>query len=141
MEVTDLLRGTHLTKTHQSATALVDLRVVGDEEPSFPAAEILTLVEAERRDVTEGAGSLPLIGRTMGLAGVFDHCQSVPSGDIVDRVHVTGNSPVVDGKDRFRLRRDRRLDTSGVDEHRVPVDVDEDRNRVVMQDGRRRRGP
>ena len=115
--------------------------VVGDEEAALTAGEVLVLVEAEGGSITEGAHLAALAGCAHRLTGIFDHRQAMAPGDRHDGVHVAGDAPVVHDQNAPRLGCDRRFDRSGIDVHRLPVDINEDGNRVVVQDTRGTAGP
>ena len=75
----------------------------------------------------------------MGLGGILDDRHAVALRDLDQRVHV-GHQPVqVDGHDRLRPGRDRRLDAVGVHAEVVCADVDEHRPGPRLEDRADRR--
>jgi len=71
----------------------------------------------------------------MGLAGIFDDRQIVPSRNVQDRLHVGGHAVDMDGHDRARARCDLLRDALGIEAECVRLDVHEDGDAVVVEDG------
>ncbi len=104
-----------------------------DEQPAFAAAEVLRVVQAEGADVADGPDLAALVLRAVGLAGILDHEELVLLRDGQDRVHVGGQPLDVHGDDGLRARGDGRLELRGIHAVRPRVDVDEDRDGVLVQ--------
>src|SRR5438552_934371 len=65
------------------AGKLRHLLVVGRERAPFAVrAEVFTGIKAEGRALADAAHPLAAITRSVRLAGVFDHCQFVLSGQL-----------------------------------------------------------
>ena len=87
--------------------------VVGRGEAALAGHQVLRGVQAEHRR-PELAGPAAAVRRAEGLRGVLDDREAVALGDRDERVHVGHEAVQVDGHDRLRARRDRRLDEVGV---------------------------
>ncbi len=94
------------------------------------SSQVLARIEAEGAKRPDGPGAAPLVPGAVGLAGVLDHRQAVPGGDLEDRVHVGRLAVQVDGHDRPGAWRDGRFDQSRIDVVRARVDVDPDGRRA-----------
>ncbi len=129
------------------ATALVAQRAeqapflfgMRGHHPAFARRDLLVRIERE-----DGAWSLrsersPLVPRAECLARVVDEREPVPVGDRAQLVELAGVPVDVDGDDRLRPRRHRRLDRRRVDVERARVDVGEYRDAALVHEAVRRR--
>ena len=111
-------------------------RVIGGDRAGLAeGAEVLAGIEAEAAGHTEGAGFAALVEGAVRLAGILDHRQAVPPGDLQDRVHVGRLPEKMDREDGLGPRRDGLLDQVGVHGVGLLVDIDEDRLGPAVGDG------
>ncbi len=103
--------------------------VVRGDEPALRGGHVLGGVQAER-PVAETPRHPAPEGRAVRLAGILDHRQAVPVADRPDHVHVGDQAKQVDRADGTGPRRDRLLDSLGVDQVGVGLDIDEHRRRA-----------
>jgi hypothetical protein len=86
-----------------------------NDHPAFPGGDLLVRVKREHAGVAHGTSSTAAVFRPDGLAGILDHQQPVPLGDIENRCHLCRNSECMDGKDGSRPARDSFFDPLRVD--------------------------
>ncbi len=131
-----LLRHACLAKTPELAGVAVDLLVVGHKDAAFATAHALVLVQAEGRRVAEGPTVAPAELRAMRLAAVLHDLQVVLARHRQQLIEVEAEAVQVDGDNRLRPWGDRLLDLVDIHVDRVEVDIDEDRDGVVVKDAR-----
>jgi len=85
--------------------------------------------------LTEAAA---LVLRTERLAGILDQRKAMLLGDRAQRIELARVAVDVDGDDRLRARRHRRLDGRGVEVERARVDVGEDGHAALVDEAVRR---
>ncbi len=90
------------------------------------AAHDLARREGEERGITERPGGSATIRRAERQRRILDHQQIVAPSDLDDRIELGGKPVHVDGHDRPRPRRNRRLDQVWIEVIGRWVDVDED---------------
>ena len=101
-------------------------RIARHDHPAFARGDRLVGVEAEDRGVgTERADEPAFARRGKRMRSVFHHFQAVTPSDAEDGRHVGGQTAVVHGNDRLRLRRHGALDLVRIDAERRRVDVDQ----------------
>ena len=96
--------------------------------------EILARVEAERASRARRARGEAVAPGPMGLAGILDHGQIVPRGEVGQPAHVDHLPVEMDGKDRPRAAGQRRLHRREIDPVVRLGDVDEDRLQARLHD-------
>ncbi len=111
-------------------------RSVENSPPSPQVGQLLGRHDARAVDVAQAADVAPLVDRAHGVRRVGDHDQVVLAGDGMQRVVVGRQAVQIDRQDGARARRDRLFDSRRIEVEGPRVDVDEDRNGQVMQDGR-----
>ena len=105
---------------------------VGRDDAALAGRDLLVRIEGEHRGGTVGANGRAAIAGAERFAGVLDERQPVPLGERAQRLELTRVAEDVDGDDRLRPRRDRRVDGCGVEVERARVDVCEDRCRPLV---------
>ncbi len=103
------------------------LGVVGHHHAALAiGAQVLAGVEAEAGHVGDAARAPALVFGAVRLAGVLDDHQSMPAGDLQQRIHVGRLAVQADRNDRLGLVGDRRLERRDVHREGLRIDVDED---------------
>ena len=109
--------------------------LVVSSPPSPNAPRFLLGKNEKQPDRAHRSGRLSLVGRADRLRGIFDDRHAAPRRAVVeDRVHVGALPVEMDGDDRARARRDRRVDRGGIDVVGLGIDVDEPRRRARRDD-------
>ena len=122
-----------VAKVAHQVAAFHQVLVVRHEEPPFPAAEVLKVVQAERPRIPHRPAHSALVHRPVRLAGVLDDEEIVFLRDGENGIHIGGTSLNVDGNDRLRA-----FGHGGLDLRRVYCvcprhDVGKHRYRQLMQ--------
>src|SRR5262249_9571017 len=68
--------------------ALGELRLIDEKRSALTGRDVLRLVEAEGREVSQTSCGTQAVHRSERLRGVFDHEEAVASCDRADRVHL-----------------------------------------------------
>ena len=89
--------------------------------------------------MTDAAGLMILVERALRLRTVFHHLQPVPLGNRHQRIEVDALAVQMHRDDRFRARRNRRLDLADIHQEVIVADVDEYRRGTKRANGRDRR--
>ena len=101
----DVLSLGPLAEVAEATAPLGDRIVVGTDRAAVAErAEVLARIEAERRDMAEGAGPRPFPAGPVGLGGVLHDQQAVSSRESLHGVHVACLAVQVDGNDRHGSR-------------------------------------
>ena len=119
----------------QRADARGEFVVAQREHAALARGEILVGVEAEARDVADGA-DLAAVGEPglRRVRSILHETQPVPGARDLERGQIAGVPCVVHGHDGARARRDGRGDGRRVDAQRLGVDVAEDGPRAGADD-------
>lgn len=95
---------------------------------------MLALLEAEAADRAEGTDRPTASARQEGLSAVFNHGDPALVCERHDVFHLTGIPKEMGNDDRFRSRRESRLDGAGGDVARTRIDIREYGNRALVED-------
>ncbi len=95
-------------------------------------------IEADGREIAEHANVLAAVGRAQRVAAILDHIQLVLFGDCGDRGEVKRISQSVREHDRARLGPDGGGESVDIYVGRLDIDIYENRNAAVLDDGRNR---
>src|ERR1700733_412377 len=106
----------------------------------FPQrGHIFYRVEAEAANITERACETTLVLRALRVGAILDNEQVMLACRLKNGVHVTHLAGQMGDEDGLRPGRDAGLDPLGVNVPCLSVDVDEDRDRALAEDGLARR--
>ena len=120
----------------RGTSELRDAIVVGRERSAFAiGAEILRRIKTERRSVAQTPSAPAPITRTMGLAGIFEHAETMAGRDLEDRIHIGHTAVKMNGNDGLRLACDGTLDEFRVEIRRSRVNIHENGTRAAIRDG------
>ena len=90
------------------------LAVGGEDHAAFPGGDDLVPEEAERGDITEGAGGFTMISGAEGFRRILNQVQLVPVADGAQGPHVGGMPIEMNGHDRLGAWGDGAFDRGGV---------------------------
>ena len=110
-----------------------DLIVVGDEDAAFTGMNMLVVVEAVSANIRHRPGHLALVMGSRRLGGVGNHLKTVFSCDRHQSVHIGGVAKDIYRHDRLSVRRDVRLDRSGIQTKGIRLDIRKNRDCIPMQ--------
>ena len=87
-----------LSPVAQDADGTIVLRIVGDDNPSFPISpEILGWIETKTSQIAESSDALTLVLGPVCLRGIFDDDESMAASDVHNRVHICWLAVEVNG--------------------------------------------
>ena len=110
------------------------LGAVEMEHRPVPADQDLHRVERPHPHLPERPDRLPLVEGADARRRILDDLDPLPVAKVHDRVHLAGNSPVVEQQQRLRLRRNHFLDILRAGVQRPRVHVAEHQLRAVGAD-------
>ena len=110
------------------------------DHPALARRHLLVRIEREDGRGAMRAESRAAVVGSERLARILDQRETVPRGELAQRVELARIAEDVDRDDRLRPLRDRRLHGRGIEVQRRRVDVREDRRRALVDEAVRRRG-
>ncbi len=121
-----------VTKTLRNRLEFV---AVGEDGTAFAHGDVVSRVEAQRRDVAEGAHHLAAVGAAQGVAAVLHQPELVFLAQVGHHVQIERVAQAVCQHDGFGLGADGGLDLAGVDVVRQAVHVDKYWDGAKLNDG------
>lgn len=123
-----------MTEVAQVRHPLEQFRIGSDHCPTLDGVEQLGGVKAASRDVPVFEDRLPVDLDAKGMRPVIDDLKSMPVGNLLNGLHLTGNPIDVGGKDSGGLWRDGRFDLGRIEGKSVRQNVHKDRRAPFPHD-------
>ena len=109
--------------------------VITDDRSTFSDRNILGILETEATRKTDAADASAVIFGQVGLTGILYHDQVILPGDGHDPIHIRGYAQDMDRKDCLGPGGDFLPYLFRIDLESAPVDIRENGDRSIQQDG------